>query len=154
MATVSEPGPFSAFPGIDRVLGIVEGEGLRLFIEGEIRTVTSKSPAVAFPGDVTVASDLLGGPVADFNLMTRRGQYVGRIDRVRGDERAGFHTQSHVTLLVALSQCEVLGAGSSVSLGRLNAVVLDVGEGEVIATSPSGLDLFVVAVFDKGQATH
>ena len=35
MAKVETDGPFSAFPGIDRTLAILEGEGIRLSVGGE-----------------------------------------------------------------------------------------------------------------------
>lgn len=37
MATVAQDGPFSSFPGIDRTLAIIEGNGMALAIAGDER---------------------------------------------------------------------------------------------------------------------
>ena len=80
MAGVVEDGPFSAFPGIDRTLAVLEGEGLRLEIEGRApQAVTVDGAPVSFPGDVPTHATLLGGPVVDLNVMTRRGRYAHRL---------------------------------------------------------------------------
>ena len=34
IADVNEPGPFSSFPGVDRIITVVEGEGMDLVIDG------------------------------------------------------------------------------------------------------------------------
>ena len=160
MATVEESGPFSSFPGVDRVLAVVEGEGLRLYIEGDIETVTPISDAVSFPGDATVASDLLGGPITDLNLMTRRGICHGRIDRVRGPQHMEIEADGLATLVVALSQCVLTGSwvsddaadGELLELGRLDAVALETGDRAMLSSVSGGLDLLTVRIF--GEASH
>ena len=160
MATVAEPGRFSTFPGVDRVLAIVEGEGLRLFIEGDIATVTPIGDAVSFPGDAAVASDLLGGPVTDLNLMTRRGICHGLIDRVRGPQHMEIEADGQATLVVALSRCVLTGGrardgardGERLELGRLDVVALETGDTATLSNAPGGLDLLVVRIF--GEASH
>jgi uncharacterized protein len=75
MARVERGGPFSAFPGVDRTLSILDGEGLRLEIA--CRPAISLDGAAApysFPADQPTDSTLIGGPVTDLNVMTRRGR--------------------------------------------------------------------------------
>jgi hypothetical protein len=43
------------------------------------------APALAYPGDVDAQCTLLGGPVRDLNVMTRRGVYRHRLRLVSGD---------------------------------------------------------------------
>jgi environmental stress-induced protein Ves len=79
MAEVAADGPFSVFPGVDRVLTVIDGEGLTLEIEG--RTAAPGQAPFAFPGDVPCFARLAAGPVTDLNVMTRRGRcraVVGR----------------------------------------------------------------------------
>jgi environmental stress-induced protein Ves len=89
-ARVTEPGPFSAFQGFDRVLVVTRGSGLRLF-HGD----SAPSARVAclepysFSGDWPTTADLPDGPVADFNVIVRRGRCradvsVDRIPRFGG----------------------------------------------------------------------
>lgn len=74
IATIAEDGPFSLFPGIDRSITLLSGEGVHLFAEGKIdHALTSIAEPFAFSGDVAVTSRLLAGTTTDFNIMTRRG---------------------------------------------------------------------------------
>lgn len=69
LADVRAAGPFSCFPGISRLMGILEGQ-LRLEVEGlPAATLHPDSPAFAFPGDASAHGTPLGGPVQDINLM-------------------------------------------------------------------------------------
>ncbi|MBL8575777.1 MAG: HutD family protein [Mesorhizobium sp.] len=82
MATVASDGPFSLFPGIDRTLSVLEGEGMVLDIEGqEPVTLTPASAPLSFPADVPTSAQLLGGPITDLNVMTRRANVVHRVER-------------------------------------------------------------------------
>jgi uncharacterized protein len=72
MATVSEDGPFSIFPGVERNLTVLSGPGFRLMGDG-IDLACAPFCPVAFPGDVTLtALDTGGNPSRDFNVMTAR----------------------------------------------------------------------------------
>ncbi len=145
MATVSEPGPFSAFPGIDRVLAIVSGGGLRLEIDGQDVTVGRQSGAVAFPGDVTVASTPFAAPVVDLNLMTRQGQFEGSISRVQG-ERTRIIEPEALTFVIALSECTLATDEQSIALAHQDAVRLEAGEVPVSLRASDGLDLLRVSL--------
>lgn len=72
-AGVVEDGPFSAFPGFDRVLVVTEGAGLRL-VHGDAPP-TTLPPRVAhrFRGDEPTSAALVAGPVRDLNVLARRG---------------------------------------------------------------------------------
>ncbi len=75
MATVAEGGPFSTFAGIDRTLAVLDGDGLRLTVEGMGMTeLTTGSAPLPFPGDAPTGAELIGGTVTDLNIMTRRGR--------------------------------------------------------------------------------
>ena len=82
MARVESAGPFSLFPGVDRTLSILEGEGVVLDIEGRLPVrLTGVSEPYGFPADVAVHAGLVAGPVTDLNVMTRRGRYAHRVTR-------------------------------------------------------------------------
>lgn len=73
IADVSSNGPFSEFPGIDRWIMVIEGNGMELSIEeiGTKRLDRLYDP-LFFPGDARTRCRLLGGPIRDFNFMIRR----------------------------------------------------------------------------------
>lgn len=70
-AAVEEGGPFSAFPGIDRVIALVRGDRLVLDVDGTVHDLGRFEP-LAFPGEAMVTSTITE-PSLDVNVMTRRG---------------------------------------------------------------------------------
>jgi uncharacterized protein len=74
IATIDQAGPFSAFPGVDRVIMLLEGDGVHLRSSSGLdhRLVQAHVP-FSFSGDVALDCTLLGGTSTDFNVMTRRG---------------------------------------------------------------------------------
>lgn len=74
IAEIERDSPFSAFPGIDRELVLLSGNGLRLrFDDGETNTLHPPHDRIRFDGERDVTSELIDGPTHDFNLMWRRG---------------------------------------------------------------------------------
>lgn len=80
IATIAADGPFSAFPGIDRSITLLSGEGVYLSDGGQLnhRLSTVGAP-FAFSGDLSLSAHLLGGMTMDFNLMTRRHVCAPRV---------------------------------------------------------------------------
>lgn len=74
MATVASDGPFSRFPGIDRILTVVDGDAMELSVEGRPPELLDQgAEPYRFAGDVPASGRLRNGPIADLNLMVRRG---------------------------------------------------------------------------------
>src|SRR5688572_25695921 len=60
MARVESDGPFSAFPGIDRTLTILNGAGILLTVDGrDAIALTPDSAPFAFPGVAPAAATLI-----------------------------------------------------------------------------------------------
>ena len=75
IAEIERDAAFSSFPGIDRALVLLSGNGLRLrFDDGEVRELRPPHDLVHFAGERGVVGELIDGPTHDFNLMWRRGQ--------------------------------------------------------------------------------
>ena len=86
MATVAEDGPFSIFPGIDRTLAILDGNGMVLDVEGSSPVLlTAASDPLAFPADIPVAARLEHGAITDLNVMTRRDGLAHTLIRIDVD---------------------------------------------------------------------
>lgn len=80
VAEVDSAAPFSAFPGIDRSIVLLEGAGFHMQLDGGLtHALTEPFAPFAFPGEAQVTVTLAGGPTRDFNLMTRRAQAQGRV---------------------------------------------------------------------------
>jgi environmental stress-induced protein Ves len=80
IAEIERDGPFSVFPGIDRELVLIRGNGLRLrFEDGEARELQRPHERIRFAGERAVDGELLEGPTHDFNLMWRRGAIAAEL---------------------------------------------------------------------------
>ncbi|SCK07743.1 hypothetical protein VAR608DRAFT_0179 [Variovorax sp. HW608] len=95
IATIDRAGPFSAFDGVDRVIMLLDGAGVRLRSrDGRIdhRLDVPHAP-FAFDGGVALDGELLGGPSTDFNVMSRRGRLRAdvRVLQERGDVAVAAH---------------------------------------------------------------
>ena len=81
IAEVDSAAPFSAFPGIDRVIALLDGDGFTMTMDdGRRHALTTPCAPFAFPGEVGVDVALAGSPSRDFNLMLRRGRACGGIE--------------------------------------------------------------------------
>ena len=73
IAEIERDGPFSAFPGVERDLLLLEGNGIELDIDAaEPQRLIRRFEHVHFAGEANVDCRLLAGPTRDFNVMTRR----------------------------------------------------------------------------------
>lgn len=124
IAQVPTDGPFSRFEGIDRVILVLEGPGMRLVHEEgshEEGTQARLYPLepYAFSGDWTTTGLLEGGPVVDFNVMTRRGKWTSSVKVIReANERVPLmDTDAHVVLVYCLAG----GANVRITTGRITA---------------------------------
>ena len=73
IATIDASGPFSPFPGIDRVITLLRGDSVLLrHTHGEQR-LQPQQPW-SFPGEWAIDAQI-SGSCQDFNIMTRRGEW-------------------------------------------------------------------------------
>jgi uncharacterized protein len=80
VAEVDSAAPFSAFPGIDRYIALLEGAGFTMTLDdGRSHALTTPFSPFAFPGEAQVNVTLRGGPTRDFNLMLRRAKAHGEL---------------------------------------------------------------------------
>lgn len=81
MARVEADGPFSLFPDIDRTLLVLEGDGIDLSVADREPVRLDRDSIHCFPGDQAAFAALVGGPIVDLNIMTRRGQFRHSVSR-------------------------------------------------------------------------
>ena len=144
MATVAADGPFSIFEGIDRTLTILSGAGMALCIDRKPAVhITSSSTPLAFAADVPVEATLTDGPITDLNVMTRRGRYAHRVERlaIEGNDTFSSVGENRI-LLVCDDGLGTVWKGQSADLAPQDAILLEDkavcalhGHGRVIAIS-------------------
>lgn len=126
MATVASDGPFSLFPGIDRTLAVLSGDGMALSIEGVgDRLLTPASQPLSFPADASTTARLTGGPITDLNVMTRRGHFSHTLSRYAVNGSLRLPAASGTRLLMALDTLGVATPDGLIGLQPLDALLLD-----------------------------
>ncbi len=80
IAEVDSAAPFSAFPGIDRQIALLGGNGFTMTLDDDrVHSLTTPFAPFAFAGEAKVAVALVDGPTHDFNLMVRRTRAQGEL---------------------------------------------------------------------------
>lgn len=136
-AIVATSGPFSTFPGVDRVLTVLKGGPMALSIDGHEHRLDISSEPFAFSGDVPVDAQLEGDRLLDLNVMVRRPL---RADVVRGPLdplwRATF-SRARLALLLE----------GRAGLARLDLVDLEAASPSLVASLAGtlALDIRIVA---------
>ena len=142
LATIGSAGPFSAWPGVDRTLMLLEGD-LVVAIDGaaERRLGPGDAP-IAFAGEAAVAAHTIGGECTVLNIMVRRGRAQARLERWT----AARPTDADQVLLVAEVATTIRLADRSVKLDRHDALLL--GHAEV-ATLESDRAVIVAEILGR-----
>jgi environmental stress-induced protein Ves len=121
IAEIERDAEFSAFPGIERELVLLSGNGVRLvFDDGETHELLPPHDRLRFAGERKLRGELLDGTTHDFNLMWRRGRLDAQL----------WHRPLVGTMVLFVDACETwavhLLAGEArfadaSGLGRLDA---------------------------------
>lgn len=140
IASVEQDGPFSAFPGVDRTLLLLEGAGMTLTFSppGEparaVRVDRALEP-VRFDGAWPARCALLGGPVRDLNLMVDRTRAAHEADvlaagpharRLAAGSTGLVHALAGATVVEVEGRREPLDAGETLVVEAPGAVRLTV----------------------------
>jgi environmental stress-induced protein Ves len=121
IAEIERDAEFSAFPGIERELVLLSGNGVRLvFDDGETHELLPPHDRLRFAGERKLRGELLDGTTHDFNLMWRRERLDAQL----------WHRPLVGTMVLFVDACETwavhLLAGEArfadaSGLGRLDA---------------------------------
>ncbi|THF59148.1 HutD/Ves family protein [Ollibium composti] len=151
IATVGASGPFSAFPGIDRTIAVLKGEGMLLNVDGARHELLAAGEPFSFAGEAKVHADCIGGETTDLNIMTRRASFAHVMTRRRPAEPFTFTGPAGLTFLICNGPFRLEIAGKDHAAQPLDAVC-DIAEGDRLRIEPQGqADLFQITV---GQAPH
>lgn len=100
LATITQSGGFSVFPGIDRSLMLVDGGGIELQIDdAPLFRLNAATPLVSFRGESAVHATVAQGTTTDFNVMTRRAYYSHQLEQMTLSGSHHLTRRSDITLL-------------------------------------------------------
>ena len=122
IADVNEPGPFSSFPGVARIITVIEGEGMDLVIDGVEHPLGLYEP-LSFDGASRASCSRLAGPVRDLNVMTRSDRLAGTVAIRDLSQTRPIAVDGSQVLVLLTGSAVVVGAdGSRAELAVLDAV--------------------------------
>ena len=151
MADVASDGPFSVFPGIDRTLIVVEGNGIELDVEGIAYPLNTANPKLSFSGDDITSGRLLSDPIRDLNVMTRRGQFRHRTRFVESGV-ALLAEETCAAFIVAFDGSFDVTLGSAIhSLQVLDTLMLEATQ-DLILLSGTGRAILVEIAPDQPES--
>ncbi len=129
VAEVAADAPFSAYPGVERCITLLQGAGMLLHSDDGRTEHRLDQPLQPwrFDGAMPLQARLLGGPCLDFNLMTRRGRWQGEVQRLAAPARL---PDADALLVLAVE-----GAA------QIDGDTLHQGEGRVWRTPVADLDI-------------
>jgi environmental stress-induced protein Ves len=132
IADVTKAGDFSAFPGMERVLTVIDGELLLLTVDGGEHPLEKYRP-FRFSGEAASSSALPTGDSRDLNVIARVGAFKGFTSIVELSKKRphpvfegqlGVLLQGQATVTEADSATEPVPApGEPEALNRYDAVV-------------------------------
>jgi hypothetical protein len=144
LALVERAGPFSHFAGLDRLTLVLDGE-LELEVDGRPLILDEASPAAAFAGEAMVAARAPAAPVADINLLVRRGAFAGVLERRRFETRAAIVGQDITFVMSRLGGVEAALAGERLALGAGDALRVDHARGGLLRLVLAEPDELIIA---------
>ncbi|MDH1729586.1 HutD family protein [Pseudomonas chengduensis] len=99
-AQVAVDGAFSSFPGIDRSLAVLAGNGVCLQrADGQRKMLLSGGAIAVFGGEEAISAQLLDGPITDLNLMTRRGVWKHELQLLEWQGEQALQNDAEILLL-------------------------------------------------------
>ncbi|GAB1440130.1 HutD family protein [Providencia sp.] len=82
IADVKTAGPFSHFMNRQRIIGVLEGNGLILHVDDKAPVTLPPKAFFAFHGESRVQAELVNGAIRDFNLIYNPEKYRARLQWV------------------------------------------------------------------------
>ena len=157
LATIEQPGPFSAFDGYDRTLVLIRGAGVELDFGSEGRAVLrAPGQLAAFDGGWATSCTLIDGPSSDLNLIVSktRAEARARLVRVATPEiiqTAGWE-ETLICCIAGAAQIEN-AAGEIATLSGADVARCSPDDG-VLTCAPDGTTpvlLFIAALRHPGN---
>lgn len=128
IADIGESGGFSTFAGYERIITVLQGDGMSLSVDGRITRPLLPLDPFAFSGESHVSCTLLGGPIRDFNLIYAPQRYRARLQWLDGEQR--FFSEAGTVLVFSVAEVLEVKVGSSdAQLGRHDCLQLDGNDG-------------------------
>ena len=108
IADIGESGGFSTFAGYERIITVLQGDGMTLSVDGQNTRPLLPLDPFAFSGESQVSCTLLGGAIRDFNLIYAPQRYHARLQWMDGVQQF-FSSANTVLVFSVADEVKVLG---------------------------------------------
>ncbi|WP_104134934.1 HutD family protein [Cryobacterium sp. Y62] len=121
IANVTAAGDFSTFPGVDRILTVIEGELMVVTVDGTEHAMEQYRP-FRFSGDSVTSCALPVGDTKDLNVMARQGVVKGFLSIVELSKKRTQPVFNDQFALLLKGNAVVTAGGEEAKLGPLDTV--------------------------------
>lgn len=113
IADIAESGGFSTFAGYERIISVLQGDGMTLTVDGQATRSLHPLDPFAFSGESHVTCTLLGGAIRDFNLIYAPKRYRARLQWMAGEQR--FFSEAETVLVFSADTELGIRTGESIA---------------------------------------
>ncbi|ALV41808.1 hypothetical protein AU252_12115 [Pseudarthrobacter sulfonivorans] len=153
IADVSKAGDFSAFPGMERVLTVIDGELLLLTVDGDEHPLEKYRP-FRFSGEAAAHGALPTGDIRDLNVIARTGSFKGFTSIIELSKKRAHPVFEGQLAVLLQGQATVSAGNLSVSVsaeaadaaGAAAAAEADAEEAAPSPTEPEALNRYDAVV--------
>jgi environmental stress-induced protein Ves len=124
IADIAESGGFSSFAGYQRIITVLQGDGMTLKVDGSDSRALLPFDAFDFAGESQVSCELLGGAIRDFNLIYSPQRYRARLQWFDGAQRL-FSSADTVLVFSAGEALQVKVGETFETLGRYDSLQVE-----------------------------
>ncbi|WP_158601847.1 HutD family protein [Pararobbsia silviterrae] len=145
VADVDQPGPFSTFEHVDRILVVIRGDQMVIRRDDTALRLACWEP-YAFPGEAPITAHLPSGPTRDFNLMVRRAHGRGSV-HVHRDAESLAMTDGTAVLYCATGAFSIRALdddGAPVELEEGDALRIDLDADMAFDVQPTRADSVLI----------
>lgn len=104
IADIGAAGAFSSFAGYQRIISVLEGQGMCLNVDGVDSRPLGVFDPFAFAGDSQVDCRLLDGAIRDFNLIYDPQRYSARLQWLRIEQPERLFSSAATLLLLSAGE--------------------------------------------------
>lgn len=116
-ATIGGPAGFSAFPGVERWITVIDGAGVRLEFDGETQVLRPLVPH-RFDSALTPVGQAPEGSARVVNVMAARAAWtMGTAEVLAGDTTLDMAEDEQAAILAIAGDWRLAGGGAELRLG-------------------------------------
>lgn len=147
VAELTTSGPFSSFPGYERIIIQTEGEPMELVHEGRGRHRLAWLSPYRFEGEWSTRGELAAPPVRDFNVMARRDwlRSSASVHHLGGGDAVGLASAATAQIVYAFRGALAIRAGDADAALELGAEETVIVTGDAVGARGDGLEIAAIA---------